>query len=192
MTMAGECRAFSGVFPAAFTGILPRLTIFLQGAPSLPEYPMDKILEFTSNHTLLVVALMVSFFVVVFSELRRKASGMVNVEAIDAVKLMNNDGIVIDLRSVDAFSKGHIVNARNIPSDELEAKIGNLEDVKSKPIIAVCDAGITTTKAVTSLRAAGFESAYGLKGGMTGWGQAGLPVVTGKKTKAKKSKGKKG
>ena len=30
---------------------------------------MDKILEFSSNHTLLVLALMVSFFAVVFSEL---------------------------------------------------------------------------------------------------------------------------
>ncbi|NCF73962.1 MAG: rhodanese-like domain-containing protein [Gammaproteobacteria bacterium] len=149
---------------------------------------MDKILEFTSNNMWLVLALMISFFVLVFSELRRKASGLVNVESIDAVKLINNDAIVIDLRSVDAFSKGHIVNARNIPSDELEAKMANLDSIKSKPIIAVCDAGITSTKAVTSLRAAGFESVYGLKGGMAGWSQAGLPVVTGKKTKAKKAK----
>ena len=149
---------------------------------------MDKILEFTSNNMWLVLALMISFFVLVFSELRRKASGLVNVESIDAVKLINNDAIVIDLRSVDAFSKGHIVNARNIPSDELEAKMANLDSIKSKPIIAVCDAGITSTKAVTSLRAAGFESVYGLEGGMAGWSQAGLPVVTGKKTKAKKAK----
>jgi len=149
---------------------------------------MDKILEFTSNNTLLVLALVISFFVVVFTELRRKAGGLVNVEAIEAVKLINNDAVVIDLRSVDAFSKGHIVNARNIPSDELEAKMSNLEAMKSKSIVAVCDAGASATKAVTALRAAGFESAYGLKGGMAGWGQAGLPVVTGKKTKAKKAK----
>jgi rhodanese-related sulfurtransferase len=149
---------------------------------------MDKILEFTNDHTLLVLALVISFFVVVFSELRRKASGMINVEAIEAVKLINNDAVIIDLRSVDAFSKGHIVNARNIPSDELEAKMTNLETLKSKPIVAVCDAGMTSTKAVTSLRAAGFDSVYGLKGGMAGWNQAGLPVVTGKKTKAKKAK----
>ena len=70
--------------------------------------------------------------------------------------------------------------------------MANLDSIKSKPIIAVCDAGITSTKAVTSLRAAGFESVYGLKGGMAGWSQAGLPVVTGKKTKAKKAKKKKG
>jgi len=152
---------------------------------------MDKLLEFTGNHTLLVLALLVSFFVVAFTELRRKASGLVNIEAIEAVKLINNDAVVIDLRSIDAFSKGHIVNARNIPSDELEAKMDNLGAMKSKPIIAVCDAGTSATKAVAALRTAGFESAYGLKGGMAGWGQAGLPVVTGKKTKAKKAKAKK-
>jgi len=151
---------------------------------------MDRILEFTSNHTLLAVALVISFFVVVFSELRRKASGLINVEAGEAVKLINGDAVVIDLRSVDAFSKGHIVNARNIPSDELDAKLGSLGALKSKPIVAVCEAGITSTKAVNTLRAAGFESAYGLKGGMSGWGQAGLPVVTGKKTKTKKEKKK--
>ena len=149
---------------------------------------MDKLLEFTGNHTLLVSALMISFFVVAVTELRRKASGLVNIEAIEAVKLINNDAVVIDLRSVDAFSKGHIVNARNIPSDELEAKMSNLEAMKSKSVVAVCDTGTSSTKAVTALRAAGFESAYGLKGGMAGWGQAGLPVVTGKKTKAKKVK----
>ena len=152
---------------------------------------MDKFLEFTSNHTLLVLALTISFFVLVFSELRRKASGLVNVEATEAVRLINNDAVVLDLRSVDTFSKGHIVSARSIPLDELDAKLSSLEGVKSKPIIAVCDNGITSTKAVNTLRKAGFESVYGLKGGMSGWSQAGLPVVTGKKTKTKKNKTKK-
>ena len=149
---------------------------------------MDKILEFTGNNTLLVLALMVSFFVVVFTELRRKASGLVNIEPIEAVKLMNNDAVVIDLRGADAFSKGHVVNARNIPSDELETKMANLGGDKSKSIVAICESGISSTKAVATLRTAGFESAFGVKGGMLGWGQAGLPVVTGKKTKTKKAK----
>ena len=153
---------------------------------------MDKFLEFSSNHTLLVLALVVSFFVVVFTELRRKASGLVNVEAIEAVRLINNEAVVLDLRSADAFAKGHIVNARNIPADELDGRMNSLEAMKSKSMIAVCDAGATSTKAVNTLRGAGFESVYGLKGGMTGWSNAGLPVVTGKKTKAKKPKKKKG
>ena len=152
---------------------------------------MDKFLEFTSNHVLLVSALMISFFLLVFSELRRKASGLVNVEATDAVKLINNDAIVLDIRSADAFARGHIVNAKNIPNDELDAKLDQLERYKSTPIVAVCDAGVTTTGVVNKLRGAGFESVFGLKGGMSGWGQAGLPVVTGKKTRSKSGKQKK-
>jgi rhodanese-related sulfurtransferase len=152
---------------------------------------MDKILEFTNNNMLLVLALVISFFVVIFSELRRKASGLINIEATEAVRLINSDAVVVDLRSVDAYAKGHIVSARSIPLDELDGRLNNLEDVKSKPIVAVCDNGITSTKAVNTLRTAGFESVYGLKGGMSGWSQAGLPVVTGKKTKSKKPKKKK-
>ncbi len=151
---------------------------------------MDNLLEFTGSYPWHVLALIVSFFVVVFTELRRKASGMVNIEPIAAVQLINNDAVIIDLRSVDAYSQGHIVAARNIPADELDGKMSGLANLKSKPVIAVCDSGAAATKIVSTLREAGFASAYGLKGGMTGWGQAGLPVVTGKKTKAKKAKKK--
>ena len=147
---------------------------------------MDRILEFVSNNLLLSTALVISFFLVIFSELRRKASGLINIEPADAVKLINNDALVVDIRSADAYGRGHIVNARNIPSDELQSKLDSLEKYKSKPIVAVCDAGISSTRVVNTLRQNGFESAYGLKGGMTGWSQAGLPVVTGKKTKPKK------
>jgi rhodanese-related sulfurtransferase len=152
---------------------------------------MDKFLEFTSNHVLLVSALLVSFFVAIFSELRRKAGGLINVEAGEVVKLINNDAVVIDIRSADAFARGHIVNARNIPNDELDARINQLDQYKTTPIIAVCDAGATTTKVVNTLRSSGFETVFGLKGGMSGWGQAGLPVVTGKKTRSKSAKQKK-
>lgn len=151
---------------------------------------MDKIVEFSGNHTLLVLGLVVSIFAVIFYELRRKSSGLLNVEPTAAVQLINNDALIVDLRSVDAFAKGHIVGAKNIPSDELESKINTLDAAKSKPIVAVCDTGVSSTKAVNALRAAGYESVYGLQGGMGGWTQAGLPVVSGKKTKPKKSKNK--
>lgn len=152
---------------------------------------MDRILEFVSNNLLLSSALVVSFFLVVFSELRRKTSGLINIEPGDAVKLINNNALVVDIRSPDAYGRGHIVNARNIPSDELDSKIASLEKFKSQPVVAVCDAGISSTRVVNKLRQGGFESAYGLKGGMNGWAQAGLPVVTGKKTKSKSGKSKK-
>ena len=147
---------------------------------------MDRFLEFAGNHTLLVFALLTSVFLVVFTELRRKASGVFSVPPADAVKLINNDAVVIDIRSTEAFGRGHIVNARNAPLDEIAGHMNKLAKFKSKPVIAVCDSGITSTKAVAALQKAGFQSVYGLKGGMAAWNQAGLPVVTGKKTRSKK------
>ena len=147
---------------------------------------MEQLLDFTSKNTVLVALLMIGFFVLIFSELRRKASGMVAVDPAAAVALINNDGIVVDLRSPEAFSNGHIVNAKNIPYADLDAHTEKIEKFKNKPIVAVCDAGITATRAVVSLRNSGFESAYGLKGGMNAWTQEGMPVVSAKKTKSKK------
>ncbi|RLA30943.1 MAG: rhodanese-like domain-containing protein [Gammaproteobacteria bacterium] len=147
---------------------------------------MDIYLEFAANHTLLVTALLFSFFLLIFTELRRQATGMTNVEPQAAVKLINADAVVLDLRSADSFALGHIVNAKNIPFDELDANQDKIDKLKSRPILAVCNAGVTSTKAVNSLRKAGVENVYGLKGGITAWTQANLPLVTAKKTKRKK------
>jgi rhodanese-related sulfurtransferase len=147
---------------------------------------MDRFLEFTGNHTVLVVALTISFFVLILSELRRKASGLFNVDSSDAVALINNDAIVVDLRNAEAFSRGHIVNSKNIPLDQFEARRDAVLGSKSKKVIAVCDSGISSKKVAGSLRKSGFESAYSLKGGINAWTQAGLPVVSGKKTKSKR------
>lgn len=146
---------------------------------------MDTYLEFAGNHTLLVSALVFSFFLLVFTELRRKAAGVINVEPPEAVRLINADAKVIDVRSVEAFARGHIVHAKNIPFDELQADAKKVDKLKSKTVIAVCDSGVTSTKVVDFLRKQGVESVYGLKGGMNAWTQASLPVVTAKKTKKK-------
>lgn len=145
---------------------------------------MDTYLEFAGNHPLLLGALLFSFFLLVFTELRRQAAGLVNIEPAEAVKLINAGSAVIDLRTGDAFASGHIVNAKNIPFDELQANTGKVEKLKS--IIAVCQAGVTSLKAVDLLRKQGIESVYSLKGGMTAWSQASLPVVTARKKKAKR------
>ena len=147
---------------------------------------MDTYLEFAANHTLLVGALLFSFFLVIFTELRRQAQGITNIEPQDAVKLINADAVVLDLRSSEAFARGHIVNAKNIPSDDLTANQDKYKKYKSRPILAVCDAGVTSARAVDTLRKSGLENVYGLKGGITAWTQANLPLVTAKKTKAKK------
>lgn len=147
---------------------------------------MDRYIEFASNHALLATGLVLSFFMLVFTELQRKARGLTSVEPPDAVKLINSDAVVIDLRSADAFATGHIVNAKNIPFDELQANAEKLEKLKANPIVAVCDAGTTSARAADRLRKSGIEKVYGLRGGMKAWSEAGLPVVGGKKSRKKR------
>jgi rhodanese-related sulfurtransferase len=151
---------------------------------------MDIYLEFAGNHPLLVSALVFSFFLLIFTELQRKARGLTNIEPQDAVKLINSDAVVIDLRSAEAFARGHIVNARNVPIEELPANQDKIAKYGKKPIVAVCDAGMTSGKVVESLRKSGIENAYGLKGGINAWTQANLPLVTAKKTRKTKKKTK--
>lgn len=147
---------------------------------------MGTYLEFIGNHLVLVTALMASFFLLVFTELKRKAMGITNLDPQEAVKLINADAAVIDLRPAEAFAKGHIVGARSIPHDELDDELEKLKRFKSKPIVAVCDSGMTSAKIVTRLRQAGIDNAYGIKGGINAWTEASLPLVAAKKTKSKK------
>ncbi len=146
---------------------------------------MDVYLEFAGNHPLLVSALVLSFFALMYTELQRKTRGLTNVEPQEAVKLINADAVVIDLRSPEAFARGHIVNAKNVPFEDLPANKDKITKYAKKPIVTVCDAGMTSGKVVDSLRKSGIENVYGLKGGINAWTQANLPLVTGKKTKKK-------
>jgi rhodanese-related sulfurtransferase len=168
-------------YTAAFSDGPPQAGFFCFGStPNMTTY-----LEFASNHLLLVSGLLLSFFLVVFMELKRKAGGIINLEPTEVVKLLNADAVVIDLRSAEAFARGHIVNAKNIPHDELEANQDKIDKLKTKSIVAVCESGTTSSRVVAALRKAGNESVYGLRGGVNAWTQASLPLVTAKKTKSK-------
>ena len=99
-----------------------------------------------------------------------------------------SDAAVVDLRNAEAFARGHIVNAKNIPIEDLAAHEQKLDRLKGKQIIAVCDSGTASAKLVDKLRKAGAEQVFSLRGGMGAWSQASLPVVGDKKTGKKSGK----
>ena len=72
---------------------------------------MDRFLEFAANNTIIVLALFTSFFLVVFTELRRKAGEVSSIAATNAVRLINSDAAVLDIRSAESFARGHIVRS---------------------------------------------------------------------------------
>ena len=62
--------------------------------------------------------------------------------AMQAVRLMNQGALVLDLRGKEAFDAGHIGDARNVPAAELEAQADALKKWRDKTVIAYCDTGV--------------------------------------------------
>lgn len=142
---------------------------------------MDRVIEFSANHPILVIGLMASFFLLVFTEIRRQRQGLTDLGPLDAVRLINNDAAVVDVRNPESYAKGHIVNARNIPADQLERdRLGQAAD---NAVLVVDDNGMSAGRAAAKLRSAGLENVFSLRGGLAAWQQESLPLVTGRKKK---------
>ena len=95
----------------------------------------------------------------------------------EAVQLINRrDAVVVDVRNAAEYKTGHVTNARNIPEADLDARMKDLEKVKTKPIIIACARGNTSAKAAAKLRKLGFNEVVSLRGGIAAWQQASLPL----------------
>ena len=95
----------------------------------------------------------------------------------EAVQLINRrDAVVLDVRDADDYKSGHITNARHVPEAELEARAKELEKVKSKPIIVSCARGNRSAGVAGRLRKLGFNEVFSLRGGLTAWQQANMPL----------------
>jgi rhodanese-related sulfurtransferase len=84
---------------------------------------------------------------------------------------------LIDVRTPLEFAAGHLIGARNVPIHTLKQSLPLLELDPRRPIVAICATAHRSPPAVRLLRAAGYENAAQLKGGMIRWHAAGLPVV---------------
>ncbi len=85
---------------------------------------------------------------------------------------------VIDVRTAEEFSSGHLQNAVNYDwnGSQFEAQIKTLD--KSKPVFVYCLSGGRSAAAASKMRADGFSEVYELEGGMMKWRNENLPETT--------------
>jgi len=96
---------------------------------------------------------------------------------VQAVQRMNRDkAVVIDVSEAKEFAAGHVIGAKNVPLDELEAKLPTVVKNKATPLIMVCATGARSNRAVAIARKLGYADAQSLTGGMGAWRGASLPV----------------
>ncbi len=106
-----------------------------------------------------------------------RPSGAARLDAHGVVRLANGGALVLDVRSREEFAKGHVVHARNIPADEVAARVGELAKHKEKPVVAVCQNGQRAPRIAGELKKHGFVQIYALSGGILAWREANLPLV---------------
>lgn len=85
-----------------------------------------------------------------------------DVNGYDAEKLIseNKDIVVVDVRDEKEFKEGHIENAINISSEEIEKRIDELSDAKDKTVLLYCKSGRRSAESAKKLQEKGFTNVY--------------------------------
>jgi rhodanese-related sulfurtransferase len=96
---------------------------------------------------------------------------------------MNQGALLIDLRPREAFEAGHIGEARNVPSADLESQAESLKKWRDKTVITYCDSGVSGAQGARSLTKLGFTKVFNLDGGLNGWTKDNLPLAKGSNSK---------
>ena len=101
-----------------------------------------------------------------------------HVDAEKAAKLVAEGKVtVLDVRTAEEFSEGHIEGAKNVDifAKDFENQVAALD--KKKPVLVHCQAGGRSMRSLPKLEKVGFPEIYHLDGGMGDWVKAGKPVV---------------
>ncbi|QKT03659.1 rhodanese-like domain-containing protein [Ectothiorhodospiraceae bacterium 2226] len=134
--------------------------------------------SFVLNNWYLFLALIVILVLLLMPSLGGRLGGYQDLEPSDAVKMINRENaVVVDVRDQGEWNTGHILGAKHVPLGELPQRLKKLEKFKDKPLIVNCRSGARSARACAQLRKAGFEKVYNLKGGVTGWLNAGFPLT---------------
>ena len=110
-------------------------------------------------------------------ELESRLSGIEQVRPIEAVRLMDEDTVVLDVREAQEHSSGHINKSVHIPMSALKTRMTELEKYKNRKILAYCRSGSRSNYACKLLKKSGFENVYNLSGGIMGWSSANMPLT---------------
>lgn len=106
-----------------------------------------------------------------------RGTGAGTLTAQGAVQLVNRErGVIVDVREPEEFAAGHPVGARNVPLNQMEAKLAGAVKNKTVPVLLFCASGARAQRAVAIAKKLGYEKAQAVAGGLRSWKEANLPV----------------
>jgi rhodanese-related sulfurtransferase len=138
-----------------------------------------RIIEFSGNHPVLVLAFLGTLGALLFTEISRRLGGVKSVGPVEATQLNNRENAVfLDVRDDAEYRGGHIPEAIHIPLKQLPDRAAELKKFGNVPVIAYCRTGTRTGGVNGILKKHGLENVYNLSGGITAWQNANLPTTT--------------
>jgi len=138
---------------------------------------MQRLFEFIAHHPYLASGAALAAVAVAVYEVQARLQAFAALSAMQAVRLMNQGALVLDLRSKDSFDAGHIGDARSVPAADLESQADTLKRWRDKNVITYDDSGSDGPKAVRTLTKLGFTKVFNLQGGMNAWVKDNLPLT---------------
>jgi rhodanese-related sulfurtransferase len=138
---------------------------------------MQRLLEYLGHHPYLATAAVLGAAVVAFYEIRERLQAFAALSSMQAVRLMNQGALVLDLRGKELYDAGHIGEARNVPAADLESQAESLKKWRDKTVITYCDSGTSGASGARTLMKLGFTKVFNLHGGLNAWVKDNLPLA---------------
>ena len=141
----------------------------------------EELLAFAGRNQLLVLALVGITIALIYTEIARLFRGFKTVRPGELAPLVNQENaLVVDLRPIADFDKGHIPGSKNVQMSQFDPENKKLAAARALPVVLVCKTGFTAGDAAKRLKKAGFQRVYVLEGGIGSWLQADLPLARGR------------
>jgi rhodanese-related sulfurtransferase len=138
---------------------------------------MERLIEYAAHHPWLVTMAIAAAILVIAFELRVRQQDFAAISPQEAIRLMNQGALVLDLRNPEEFAAGHLNGARRMDSAEILKAGETLKKYKEKPVVVYCESGSLGASAARILAGQGFTKAVNLRGGLAGWRTENLPLT---------------
>jgi rhodanese-related sulfurtransferase len=142
---------------------------------------LQRLPEFFSHHTLLVMLFVVLVLTLVGNEVARLFRGYKELTPGSLTLLINRENpLLLDVSSLQEYDNGHLPGARYMPMSQFDPENKDLAKARELPVAIYCKSGATSAQAAARLVKAGFKHVYWLGGGLAAWRQADLPTTRNK------------
>ena len=142
---------------------------------------MESLLEFAQQNLMLSLVLAGLTLALAVTEVMRLFRGFKGISPAQVTDLINRENaLVVDLRGLGDFEKGHIIGSRHMLPSQVDPEGKLLAKAKESPVVLVCAVGVTASGVAQKLVKAGFKKVSVLDGGIGAWTGASLPLAKGK------------